>query len=130
MSHERFNHEKHLPMVTKWGIGRGMAVQDAEVDGSLYPTTGFVVNGIVASWIYMTNSTLAYIDSSISDPTTTKEARWEAMNEMLPLLVEEAKSLGAKVLCGYSFHKSFDRVLNEGGFETLPDQYNVYLRRL
>lgn len=127
---ERFDLEKHIPLISSWGVERGMMTQDAAVDAALYPPTGFVVNGILASWLYLTNSSLAYIDSTIADPKSEKDARRAAMVEMLPLIVEEARAHGVKVLCTLAYHRSFAELLGDGGFTTLPDAYTVFIRRL
>ncbi len=126
---ERFDIDKHGPIIGQWYRDRGLLIE-GDGDAALYPPTGFVVNGILASFVYLTNSALAYIDNTVADPHSSKEARRAATQEMLPLLVEEARSHGVKALCTSVYMHSLESLLNEHGFTPLPQTHTLYLRRL
>lgn len=115
-------------MIHQWYTDRGL--DPSASDGTQFPDTGFVVDNILASWVYKTNSSIAYIDNTVADPNSTHEARVAAQQEMLPLLMEEAARLGAKTVCTTASHESFDTLLRAANFTTLPNKYYVYLRGL
>ena len=91
---ERWDPAVHASLLAAWV---GLASTD-ELDLSYLPPTGVVVDRMVAGFLYLTDSCVAYFDNFISDPSSTGESRSAAMDVMVSELLLAAKAAGAKVV--------------------------------
>lgn len=94
---ERWDPDKHMPTLGEWLRAR----EQAEGAGwaGLYPSTGFVADGIAIGFLYRTDAPdVAWIDGVVTDPATTSAARGEALGKLIPRLYEEAATLGIHVV--------------------------------
>lgn len=88
MTVEKYSHEKHLPLVRQW-----LREYDfGEPDLALFSDCGFVVDNVAIAFLYTTNSAQGFIDQLISDPTSEKERRSRAIDQLFRELEAEARN--------------------------------------
>ncbi len=126
MTLERWNPEKHLPLVHEWARLRGMG-PDAGHPG-MFPPNGFVADGIVVGFLYLTQSKQAFMDSFIGDPRASKEARAAAIHDIMGAIVVEARELGVRMLVGAISIPSLAAHVKRCGFTVLDNCHYVYGR--
>lgn len=83
-----------LNQVQEWAKARGAG----EMDESLLSSTGMIVDGVAAGFLYLTNSRAAIIDGYISNPNSLKLERDQALNAITKGLLELARACGAKFI--------------------------------
>lgn len=93
MTIEAWELERHAPLLAAWYRDRGMA-SDAGVL-STYPRTGFIVGGIIAGFVYITDSSVAIVDQWVSCPESSPEDRRMASELLLIALEGAAREAGA-----------------------------------
>lgn len=82
---------------------------------SLFPPIGFIVEGIAAGFLYLTDSSIAIIDGYISNPETDSKTRSDALNAITEALIGFAKSHGVKRLkCDSQSEAIKKRALSHG----------------
>lgn len=100
MSVERFDRAKHLPMMREWCEARGTPLPWDASD--FYPPTGFVARDCAASFLFLTESCVGYIDGTVADPRVDSHQRSMALDEVLAAILEEAKARSLKALVTYT----------------------------
>lgn len=93
---ERYDRDKHLPMMRAWCEARGTPLPWDAAD--YYPRTGFVARDCAASFLFLTDSMVGYVDGTLADPRVDSLERSLALDEVLQAVIDEAKSLGLKAL--------------------------------
>jgi hypothetical protein len=73
--------------IEKWCEARGGRLPDK----SLFPRTGFIIDGIAAGFVYFTDSAVAIIDCYLSNPKTDPKTRSDALNEITSSLIKSAQ---------------------------------------
>jgi hypothetical protein len=86
----------------------------------LFSDSGFMVDEIVAGFLYKTNSSICLVENFISDPASEKNARRTAINTLFKTIIEEAKSCGFKMMFTSVILNSLHKNLKEVGFVELP----------
>lgn len=89
MSVERWSREVHGLLLEQWANERLWPA----FAFAFLPRFGFVVDGIVAGFLYRTDSAVCYLDSFISDPKSDRDARRAALDLLIDALKAEAKEL-------------------------------------
>ncbi len=121
---ERWHPERHLALVHEWTRLRGLGPDAGDV--SLLPPTGFLADGIVAGFIFLTNSRVGFIDSFVSDPRATKEARGAAIEEIMGAIVKDAREMGLHALAGSICIPSLAAHVERCGFSMIPNCVYAY----
>ncbi len=125
MTIERWNPEKHLPLVHEWSRLRKLGPDAGDV--SLLPPTGFVADGIVAGFLYVVaGCKQAFMDGFVSDPRATKEERGTAIREIMIAIMVDAREMGIRALCGAISVPSLALHVEACGFTVLKGCHYVY----
>lgn len=123
MQAEAWDPSVHVPMVTGWIRARELGEDAGDV--ALLPPTGLVVGGIAAGFVYMTNGGVAFIDSFMTDPASSKADRSEALDTLMVLLVAQAKELGYAVVIGTTTAQPLADRFHQHGFSVSDGFYVV-----
>lgn len=76
-----------------------------------FSNEGFIAPGIAAGFLYITNSSIAYLDSYISNPESTHEERYTAMEVITEKLICKAKfEFNVKLVCCSSYVPSIQKL--------------------
>lgn len=79
------------------------------------PMTGFIVDGIAAGFVYISDGSLGLIDCYISNPGSKKQDRSDALDLITERLVGAAKNLGCiRVKCDTQLNEIAIRALKHG----------------
>lgn len=99
MKVERWETEKHMPLLGRWLRGHGMPDDGNGAD--LYPATGYVVDGCVVGFLYRTDAPgVGWLDSIVGDPDVPRERRRAALDMLLGLLFEAAEQASIRLVWG------------------------------
>ena len=94
---ERWNPERHMPLLGRWLRERGMA--ESAGWSEMYPPTGFVVDGIAIGFLYRTDAPhVAWLDGVVSDPGSGPLERAQALKSLISELYAEADRQGVRLV--------------------------------
>jgi hypothetical protein len=81
---------KDIEIINVWVKSRGMP------GWNIYslPVNGFIVEGIAAGFVYLTDSEIAILDCVVSNPLASGYSRGKAVKNIVIRLIECAKSNG------------------------------------
>ena len=107
----------------KWLTHRNMEFQPKE----LFSDHGYCVDGNAISFLFTTNSKVAYIDNTVANPFVTPEERDVAMKILYDKLEDDALKMGFMVIIRYSnFPTMKKRLLDRGFF--VDGQYERFIK--
>lgn len=116
MEVERWDPDRHLPLLRSWLVARGQASDTGPSD--LYPDTGLVVGGAAVAFLYCTNAPgVAYLDGLVTDPAAPPRRRREAVELLCRRLVEMADERGVRVTWCMTGVGGLEPILLGSGFE-------------
>ncbi|HEX5130476.1 MAG TPA: hypothetical protein VFV90_12055 [Usitatibacter sp.] len=84
----------HITDAIAWMVKRGQP----EPPRDIFPPTGWVVPGVAAWWLYLTDSTLAWTEMLVGNPDVSKEMRREGLDLVIAHVLREAKAAGTRLL--------------------------------
>lgn len=123
-----YEKEKHLPIVNGWKIARG---KPAFPDFWL-PKTGFMVfdgeNAIIAAFLYVTDSGLAFLENVISDENSTREQRQKGLDLIGEATEAEAKARGIRAVQGQTSVKTVADAASRNGWRTSDFKYSILVK--
>jgi hypothetical protein len=100
----------HFEQVLRWMEAWGQTISPDAL-----PTTGFIVPGIAAGFLYRTDSSIAWIEGLVASRDISAEIRGLALDEIVRALRAEARRSGFKILLGYTqLQAVVDRALRHG----------------
>ena len=102
----------HLSQLNQWHSIRGLS----PVNRGDLPSTGFIVLGIAAGFLYLTDSNLAFLDGYIANPETTSLERKPALDLITDCLMDAAQKAGVKRLVSLSANPSIQARSLSSGF--------------
>lgn len=106
--------EAHFEQVHRWMEQRGQTIAPEDL-----PTTGFIVPGVAAGFLYRTDSSVAWIEGLVGSREVSAEARGHALDEIVRALRAEARRSGFKIMLGYTqLQAVVDRALRHGFKQT------------
>lgn len=110
----------HFGQVFRWMQAWG---QPLSLDA--LPTTGFIIPGVAAGFLYRTDSSVAWIEGLVASRDVSAEIRGKALDQIVRALRAEARRSGFKILLGYTqFQAVVDRALRHG-FEHAKGTYQL-----
>lgn len=102
-----------LPTVNTWRAARGLP----PVPGGTLPSTGYLVEGVAAGFLYLTDApSVALLDGFVSCPDAPLRARQAALAELVERLLHDAKASGAVHVLGLTSRRSMERLVTRLGF--------------
>lgn len=107
---------KDFPVIVHWYRKRNLKVPDPRALSDV----GFIADGRVAGWLYLTNSNIAIIEGIISDPDSTSSLRRESLNKLIGCLIDFAVHLGYTQIMGVTKHPGIQTLGKRYGFKSLP----------
>lgn len=107
---------KDFPMIVSWYKQRGLPSPDPRALSDV----GFIADGRVAGWLYLTNSNMALIEGIISDPSSAPSLRRESIDKLVGFLIDFALELGYTQFLGVTKHPMVEKVGKKFGFKHLP----------
>jgi hypothetical protein len=118
--------EQNYSMLVEWWKQHNWS----PVPLSMLPRTGFIVNDIVAGFIYSTDSNLCLIEWIISDPKSEKIKRKESLSVLLDTLCMAAKELGFNACFTYTKNKGLIETLQKNNFNETDKEMIHFIRSL
>lgn len=103
----------HYPLLRSWYAARGRTMPNEE----LLSDMGFIIDGRIAGWLYVTNSSMAMIEGVIADPSTVPSLRRQSLRKLCGFLIDTALMLGFTEVFGISRHPSMAKISKELGFK-------------
>lgn len=89
-----FDPAQHVAMLQHWAAGwDGIAIQP-----DLLPKRGFVIEDLVALFLYRTDSPVAYLDGIITNPASNEAERSAAIDLVVGAAFDAARADGYRVL--------------------------------
>lgn len=128
MEVKSFSKEMHYPIVSSWWESH----KDWQpIPEDILPTTGFIVYDnelpCVAGWLYLTNSSCAWLEWIVSSPTLAKEQRVEGVHKLLDHVEEVVDSLGIKMTLMAATNPVLIKRLTDHGF-TATEKARILIR--
>lgn len=97
MNVERFDAERHVPILLSWHVGTPRTSN--AVDPRLYPSTGFVVDGCAVGFLYLgVGTSVGFVANVLTDPRATPAERRSALERLADVLIAEAEALGVSAV--------------------------------
>lgn len=84
----------HVAEVQRWLLKRS----GRDLPADMLSSTGYIVPGAAAVWLYLTDSSMAYLEFLVSNPDAPKAVRRAGIARVLARAVEEAKLAGTRLL--------------------------------
>lgn len=118
---EPFEHGKHLEMVNRWAVSRGLKAVPVE----LLPRTGRVVPELAAVFLYKTDSRVGFIEHAITNPDAAVKDASHALDDCIAAIESDARWLGMSVLCGVSRIPGMAERVRRAGFEVSAERFRM-----
>ena len=84
----------HLDECRSWIERRGLPMPPTDV----FSSTGFVAPGVAAVWLYLTGSSMAYMDHLIGNPDVSTETRSAGLDAVLSAAIAAARNANVRIL--------------------------------
>lgn len=120
------NRNKDYGYISRWWSERDLP----PIPLGLLPLNGFIVPGVCAGFLYLTDSDLAIIEGFVSNPKTTQMERDPALNAVTAALCERAKALGYTAISAFTQTEKITSRATKHGFAVSPGHYRLVTRRL
>lgn len=101
----------HYPQIHSWHEARGRRI---DIEGNI-SDMGYLVDGRVAGWLYVTNSNAAFIEGLVADPNSVPSLRRASMRKLTGFLIDTAVMLGYTHIFAITRHPSVVKMAHEFG---------------
>lgn len=88
---------------------------------SVFSDSGFMINEIVAGFLYKTNSSICLVENFVADPKSDKYARRTAIDLLFRTIIKEAKDLNFTIMFTSVYLNSLEKNLKDLEFQELPN---------
>ena len=86
--------DEHVTDAISWMVARGRPAPPRDI----FSGTGWCVPGVAAWWLYLTDSTLAWTEMLVGNPSIPKGRRREGLDAVIAHVLGEAKAAGTRLL--------------------------------
>lgn len=104
----------HFSEVSTWYEARGVRITPDSLSH-----TGFIVPGIAAGFLMLTDTSACILEPFIANPEATAEERDDALNTIIAKLILEAKAMKFKRIFGFSNNPPMLKRAQEFGFKVI-----------
>ncbi len=118
--------DKHKDQLIKWYKQWDWSLDVLE----MMPTTGLIVEGVCAVFLYETNSNICFIESFISNKDVDSEVKNDSLDKMIEVLLHMAKEKGFKYIKGDTRYPKVEERAVKHGFKVAPYNYHAFFRSL
>jgi hypothetical protein len=122
--------ETHLSMLNSWAESFSLP----PMPSSFLPKNGFLVYvdniPVMAGFLYLTDSSIAFLENFISNPVSNKDQRRLAISKMLEASVLYAKEKSYTALYARSSLPSLLSTLEDSGFQEVTTNCSLMIRRI
>lgn len=126
MRAERYSPSKHDEMLSLWcKLHRKKPFPKGWLSD-----TGFIVPGIIAAFLYRTNSKLGFVECIISNPNSSAEERQTGLDLVLSAIEREAKAAGIIALQGQSAIASIKSHGKRNAWIVSEPKYRIFVKPL
>ncbi len=91
------------------------------VDKIFLSSNGYIVDDIVAVWLYKTDSSIAWIENLITNPDAKTYERSRSIDYLLIHVCNEARSMGFKAIIGLTKLAAVSNRCKSLGFKTIEN---------
>lgn len=113
MSPKPFEAQKHYKDVSTWWNTHKWPV----IPLAMLPPTGFVIEGVCAGWLYLTDSPIALLEWVVANPNTPVDERGQGLDALVARLKEEAKARGKSFVFMTAKNERLINRLEKHGFQ-------------
>lgn len=103
--------------------------RDSNVPATMFPEFGYIVPGLVAGFLYKTDSDFVILDGFISNPYSDRGERDMALEALAGALLEDAEMLKAKSIVVFTKHPAIEDRAKRRGF-MVKNSYMLLVREL
>lgn len=111
----RYYQDSDFETVQEWHLKHGTCLNDR----SLLPSVGFIIEGLCAGFIYMTDSGVSFIEGYITNPDSSLKDRSRGLDIITECLISHAKIMGAKLIKCETRFNGIRRKAEKFGFRSL-----------
>jgi hypothetical protein len=111
--------------IVDWFTGRGLPCPSSD----RFPPIGFIVPGVAAGFLLLTDGCVSFIDGIVSNPNAEKGARSEAIFKIFENLIAFSKAKGFKSICGTTEIPAMEEYAINAGLEEVAT-HSIYLKEL
>lgn len=112
--------EEHYEQVSGW-----LRLWKQDMPPSALPRNGFIVPGKAAGFLYLTDSSVAWLENLVAAPGLSREERSQAVDAVVTAVIERAREHGVEMLMAYT---RLDAVVERGkrfGFMHVADGFHA-----
>lgn len=117
--------DEDLDEIDSWYRARGLN----PLDHALLPKNGFIVPGVCALFLYVTDGAIGFLEGLISNPKELRVVRAQGIMGVVEISLGEARNLGIKKLYFLSTEDSVAGYGSRFGFD-LVKKYNLFQKEL
>lgn len=118
--------QENYNILKQWWEGYSWPVIPFE----MLPKIGFIVDNVVAGFIYSTDSKICLIEWIIGNPDSDKNERKKALNNLLNVLCNTAKEMGYTHCFTYTKNSGLINALKLNEFKKTDEQMIHFMRGL
>jgi len=112
---EKFDKEKHYDSICEWFKKRNLNAPKS----SMLSNNGIIVPDIACGFLYLTDSSLGFLDFYISNPMSDEKKRHKALEIITNNLIMWAKDCDVSHLLANSQIKTIQKLAFDNGFKDL-----------
>lgn len=121
--------KEDMPTVKSWWEGHewGADLTSAEYAGVL-PDIGFIIEGMCASWLYVSNSNMSFLSWVVSNPAVDLTEAGKALDEMINHALKVSAEIGCPNVVFPTAHEGLKRRVKRLGFLTIEQNLDMLMK--